>query len=140
MNLTRTSLIRLLRIGLIVIAIAVIIGYALWRSSSYARGPVITIFEPANGSAAASPTITIKGRADRVNSLTLNGQPISLDEQGDFVETIIVFPGLNKLTFTAQDQFGRSTETNLDIVGTANFPAPKANTPIGTTTATSTRQ
>ncbi len=133
MQLTRTSYIRLLRIVGAVLIVVIIASYAVWRSLNYARGPAITIFEPVNGAAASSPVMTIKGRADRVNDLIMNGQMISIDEQGNFNQTIVVFPGLNKITFIANDQFGRSTEKELDIVGTVDFKTNKINIPSTTT-------
>ena len=126
MELTRTSYIRILRIASAAIVIIVIVAYAIWRSLNYARGPAIIISEPANGSSAMASTISIKGHVDRVNNLTMNGGPISIDEQGNFVQSVIVFPGTNKITFVASDQFGRSEEKELDILGTVGFKVPSA--------------
>ena len=114
--MTRTQYIRYIKIGIIAIAVLIIVSYGAWRSLDYARGPAITIFQPVNGSTAASSTIDILGRADRVNSLTINGSPISLDESGNFKETLIVFPGVNMITLSAKDQFGRATEKQIELV------------------------
>jgi hypothetical protein len=114
--MTRTQLIRNLKIGIIVLAALIIASYGAWRSLDYARGPVITVFQPIDGSMIASSTAEIIGRADRVNDLTINGRPISLDEQGNFKETLIVFPGVNIITLDAKDQFGRSTEKQIEVV------------------------
>lgn len=139
MNLTRTSYIRILRFGAAVILIILIASYAIWRSLNYARGPAITISEPVNGSSAATSTLTIKGHVDRVNNLVMDGSPITIDEQGNFTQSVIVFPGLNEIEFVAKDQFGRSVKKELDIVGTVDFktqilPANAA----GTSTVSST--
>jgi hypothetical protein len=116
MQMTRTQYIRMLKLGAIVLAALVIIGYAAWRSLNYARGPEIEIFQPENGSTAASSTIDIIGRADRVNSLMVDGRSISLDQQGSFKDTLVVFPGVNIIAFDATDQFGRSTEKQIEVV------------------------
>lgn len=137
--MNRTANLRLLRVSGITLAAIIIISYAIWRSLNYARGPKIDIFEPVNGSSIASTTIVIKGRAERSNSLDLNGQTVSVDEQGNFSETLILFPGVNVITLDAKDQFGRSTETKLELVGTAELPKSHLNTsPAGTSTGTST--
>jgi hypothetical protein len=115
---SRTTTIRLLRLGLIGLGAAIIIAYAIWRSLNYLNGPSIEIFQPINGSAVASSTVTIIGRADRVNSLLLNGKTVFIDESGNFKETILVFSGVNIVTFTAKDQFGRSRSKQLELVGT----------------------
>jgi hypothetical protein len=46
----------------------------------------------------------------------LNGKAITIDEQGHFDETILVFPGTNILTLVARDQFERSVETRVEVV------------------------
>lgn len=118
MSSSRTATIRLFRLSLIGFGIIIIVIYAIWRSLNYISGPSIDIFQPIDGSAISSTTVTIIGRANRVNSLLLNGKTIFIDEAGNFTETIIVFPGLNVVTFTAKDQFGRTDTEQLQLVGT----------------------
>lgn len=113
----RQKIFRLIRIGAIVLVTSVIVGYAVWRSLDYARGPKIEIFTPQNGESTASSTIVVSGRAIRTDSLKLNGQPVPIDESGTFKETIIVFPGINVMTLTAHDKFERNVFENVTIVG-----------------------
>lgn len=115
MPLTRSRFIRLLRIGGAVLALILIAGYIIWRSLDYARGPAIRIFEPQDGATVASSTAELVGRADRINMLTLDDRPISVDERGNFRETIAVFPGLNRITMRATDQFQRETRLEIRI-------------------------
>ncbi len=113
----RTKTLRFIRLAVIGIFAVIIVAYAIWRSLNYARGPVINIFQPLNGSAMATSTVKIIGQALRVNSLSLNGKTVFIDEAGNFSETLIVFPGMNIITFNAHDQFGRETKKELDLVG-----------------------
>ena len=126
--MTRTSIIRLIRLSLLGLLMLFVVGYAVSRSVNYARGPKITLFEPINGSTIATSTITIRGRVDRINNLLLNGNPFSINEAGDFNQTVIVFNGLNIFTLSAHDQFGRGTETELRIFGTVNLPTSTPST------------
>ncbi len=141
MALTRTSYLKIIKITSTIIVVGIIVAYAIWRSSNYARGPHIEITEPLDGSTTMAATTTIKGLATRVNSLTLNGNPILMSEQGNFNETIIIFNGINRLTVSGQDQFGRSTDILIEIVGKGTLPTLKTPTVIpetSTSTATST--
>ena len=122
MGLNRTTSLRLIKIGIACIVGILIVIYAISRSLEYSRGPSITIFQPSNYTTIAASIGSIEGRADRVNMLTLNGQTISMDEQGHFKETITIFPGSNEITLHAEDQFKRSTETILHITGSVDFP------------------
>jgi hypothetical protein len=128
MALTRTNIIRLLKFGGIAVFAMCIIAYAIWRSLNYARGPVIHVVEPLSGASVSSQTVSVRGQALRVSNLSLNGMPVSVDEQGNFDEQIIVFPGINKLTLSANDQFGRSTQTELDVLGTTDLPVNNSGT------------
>jgi hypothetical protein len=51
-----------------------------------------------------------------------------MNELGDFKEILIVFPGVNTLTLRATDQFGRGTETRVEVFGMT--PIPTASTTI----------
>ncbi len=117
MPLTRSRFIRLLRIGALILAASLIAGYGLWRSFAYAQGPRIEVFTPTSGIAVASSTVDIIGKASRINSLALNGSPLSMDESGNFKDTRAIFPGINIFKLYATDQFGRSTEMQIEIAG-----------------------
>ena len=98
----------------------VIIAFAIWRSLDYARGPHITVTYPPNGAAITEKYITLKGQIDRANNLLINGREVNIDEKGAFSDEIVIFPGINMITVTAKDQFGRSTEDRLTLVGNNN--------------------
>ncbi len=114
---SRTNNIRLIKMVGVIIFSGIVIIYAFFRILNYARGPAIIITEPENGITTSINTIIIRGQALRINKLTINGNPITTDEQGFWSHEIIVFEGLNKITIVAEDQFGRSTNRGLDIVG-----------------------
>jgi Glucodextranase, domain B len=108
----------MIRYGAIAL-IALLIGlYVFSRSLNYIHGPSIDIYQPINGASISSSTVTIIGRANRINSLSLNGKSIFIDESGNFKETIIVFSGLNVITLDATDRFARSTQSRLRLTGT----------------------
>ena len=134
MKLNRTASIRLVQISTIIGIALIIGGYALWRSMNYARGPHITIFEPLDGASISKSIVTIHGRADRVNKIALNTQPISMDEQGAFSERITLFPGTNVITLTASDQFGRATTAIIRVFGSVEFPINVASSMVNSTT------
>ncbi len=118
MNLTRTRFSRLLRVTGTAVAVLIIAAYAGYRSLPYIRGPIISVFQPVNGSTISTTTATVIGRADRVNSLSLDGNPTQIDESGNFKQTLIIFPGANIIYLDATDQFKRSTHAEIRVFGT----------------------
>ncbi len=121
MTLTRTKFAKLVRLIVLIAIVVVIAGYVAFRSLPYLKGPTISIFQPINGSSISSTTLTIIGRASRINSLSMNDNPVLVDETGNFKETVVVFPGLNVISFYATDQFQRSIKQELKIYGTRDF-------------------
>lgn len=117
MPLTRSASLRLVRVILIGLAVTLIIGYIAWRSFDYVRGPKIEILDPPDGMLLASSTVVVNGRAERIIDLTVNGDPLSMDEQGEFSRAFVAFPGINILTFSGADQFGRNVERRLTLIG-----------------------
>ncbi len=120
MNITRTTFLRIIKTTAIAVVAIIIITYAIARSLTYARGPKIDLNEPADGAVVSSPTVDLAGMIERAHDLTINGSAVSIDEQGNFKQTIVVFPGINKITLRATDQFDRNTETDIVIVGANN--------------------
>lgn len=116
MPLTRTTTIRIIKITSLIIVVVIIVAYGVSRSLNYARGPKIDIYNPANGTVATSSMIEIVGRVERAHNLFLNGHPVTVDEQGNFKENILVFKGINIITMRADDQFGRNTEITRTLV------------------------
>jgi hypothetical protein len=134
MRLNRTAWLRLIKFAIVCVVAILIITYAISRSLSYTRGPRISVFQPVDGSSIGASTVTIQGRADRINTLYLDGSPISMDQQGTFSEMMTVFPGSNIITLSAHDQFGRTTQTLIHLFGTVDLPIPHTATSSPATT------
>lgn len=107
-----------LTIGLGIFAIfAILIGlYAYSQSREYLKGPQIVINEPQNGATLLEAPIVIAGNAQNVSRITLNGASIFVDSKGDFREKLLLLPGYNILTISAEDRFGRKAEKTLELV------------------------
>ena len=120
---------RLIKIGGVAIAALLILIYILARSFTYAQGPTVRIFEPADGAAIAASSVAIRGQGERINSLSINGTSISMDTEGRFEKTIIIFPGINIVTLIGSDQFKRATQRTLRLYGQSDLPA-STNRPV----------
>ncbi len=117
MPYTRTTARTLIRYFFILIVAVLIVTYAVLRSINYTRGPAVDIAFPRNGEATSSPIVEIYGRAERASSITIDGRLITVDEDGNFSEVLVVFPGVNVVSFEARDQFGRATKKQISLFG-----------------------
>ncbi len=96
--------------------VGVIAFYTVLQSEDFARGPEITILSPASGILLNEPLVEIQGEALRVSDITLNGNPIFIDESGAFSETILLVSGLNIIKVEAQDKFERKVSKTLELL------------------------
>ncbi len=131
--MTRTSFIKLIKILATSIVALLIIAFVIWRSFNYVKGPRINITEPTNGAEISNSYVTITGRVERATNLLINGSATNIDEKGNFSDNVVIFPGMNQITVTAQDQFGRSTKDQLTLVGNEHRPSVGNNISTSTT-------
>lgn len=113
-------------------------SYALYEAQGLLYGPSITI----QYAATSSPTAftSIKGRAERISELRLNGNTISVTEGGEFDEPYLLADGSNHLILEARDARGRTTSATLDIVyeTLAAAPAPSLAPTVPTSSPATT--
>ncbi len=92
---------------LIIAALLLIAGYALFESRRIIEGPTLVIDSPIDGSATSSALVTVSGRVENISFLTINDHTASADEQGRFVYRYSPPTGYTALTVAATDRFGR---------------------------------
>ncbi len=126
---------RLSRIALVIFFVAVI-AYALYEAHGLLFGPTIDI-PSQTMTATDSPYILIQGKADRISSLAVDGNPIQVTEAGAFQEPYVLAPGVNRIVFDAKDKYGNATQKIIEIVYTSTTTVPIVRT---ATTTSSTQQ
>jgi hypothetical protein len=108
-----------------------ILGYGYYEARGLLFGPVITV--TSSVSIVYSPAITIRGKADRIASLSMNGKQITVTEDGVFEEPFVLAPGDNHIMLDAVDKYGRTRQKVFEIVYAAP-EQPVALAPESTTT------
>jgi hypothetical protein len=93
---------------IIAVVLLAIVGYGIMEAIPLIAGPSLTIASPVNGASIPDGFMTVSGNAARISSLSLNGAPLLMDENGDFSRLIVLPHGSAILTFTATDRFGRT--------------------------------
>ncbi len=111
-----TNIKKILQITCLSTFILFIVIYALWGSQDLIFGVKIKNVNIINGTKFANNIIEIKGNAEKATNLTLNGREISINENGDFNETIAILAGYNIINITAKDKFGYIDEKNYKLM------------------------
>jgi len=107
---------KILRILLLIILFLFIIIYAFFRSKDLIFGVKIKNVNLNNGVKVTENIQKITGNAKNAIGLTLNDREISIDQQGNFNETISLLPGYNIINIKAKDKFGNSDEKNYQLI------------------------
>jgi hypothetical protein len=126
---------KLFKIGLIVILFLFILIYAFIRSKGLIFGVKIKDVNLTNGATVTEDIINLTGNAKNAINLTLNDREISINQAGNFNETISLLPGYNTITLKAKDKFGNSDEENYQLIYKQEIPAP-ISVPVSTQTET----
>ncbi|HEY4494628.1 MAG TPA: hypothetical protein VJC02_00825 [Candidatus Paceibacterota bacterium] len=118
--MNRQGIRKILKIFIFGLFLFVIVGYAIFASHDFILGPTISISEPKNGDIFYEPSVTIKGVAKRIRVITLNDREFTIDEEGNFKETVLLSPGYNIFKLFLEDKFGRSREYRLELIYKVN--------------------
>ena len=69
-----------------------------------------------SGATITANTLEITGNAINAVDLKLDGREISIDQAGNFDETIALLSGYNIINIRAQDKFGNVDEKNYQLM------------------------
>lgn len=97
------------------ITLVLLAGYGVIKAIPLIVGPQIEVTSPLDYQTVPDGFVTISGRAIHTSSLTLNGTPFLIDEQGHFETTLLLPSGGAILSLTATDRFGRQTSVQRNV-------------------------
>lgn len=102
-------------ISLIVFFILILV-YAFFSAHDLIFGVKIKNVNLVDGTTVTENIQKVTGNAKNATNLTLNGREISIDQAGNFDETIALLKGYNIVNIRAQDKFGYVDEKNYKLI------------------------
>ena len=121
---------KILIIVTVLLTVAVIGGYSYLTSRNFLNGPVISVYEPTNGTALTDSLVIIKGKASNISFISLDDGQIFIDKYGNFAEMFLLSDGYNIIKLSAKDRFGRTVEKKIELVYKESAPATNATTTV----------
>lgn len=129
---------------ILIVFFVLMFAYGYFEARGFLLGPSIQL--DTTVSSVTTPYIKIRGQAQRISSLSMNGQPIPVTEDGSFDQPYLLAAGLNRIVFDAKDTYGRTSRKVVEIVyrpaadasGTASTTRETASTTPQTATSTAT--
>lgn len=100
---------QLLTAGIVTLFIAGFFGFLIFSYIRFAGAPPLLVDRPANNLVVHEDQIEVVGKTDPEASVTINNQPVSINENGSFEAKVPLSAGLNTLTIEAVNKFKRQT-------------------------------
>jgi len=107
---------RRLIVGVVIIGLAVVI-YGISRSGFFGRPHLTIVMPPADRETfiISSSTILLSGKVDSGDSLTVNGQAVTVDDSGNFSKEYLLAPEINILEFVTKRFLGRQLTVTKQV-------------------------
>lgn len=112
----KTDAKKLVKIISISIFLLFIVVYSFFVSKDLIFGVKIKNVSIIDGVKVTDSVVKITGNARNARNLTLDDREISIDQKGNFDETIALLPGYNIINIKAKDKFGNSDEKNYKLM------------------------
>lgn len=111
---------KILKISLVSVFFILIATFVFFNSKDLIFGVKIKNVNLADNAKVADNILKITGNAKNAVKLSLDGREISIDQSGNFNETVALLPGYNLINIKAQDKFGNSDEKNYKLINIGN--------------------
>lgn len=86
-----------------------LIAYLGFQYRHVFLNPTLTVDTPKENAVSKSQSITVTGKTDPTNTVSVNNTPVSLDQDGTFKKMIDVFPGKTIINIKAVNPSGKET-------------------------------
>lgn len=113
----REDLKKLVTIGGGLAFLMVLLSYGVYQGRNLLFGSELTIASVEQ--ATSNPIINLSGVGARSKLITINGRTTLMDSKGSFSESVALLPGLNVITVTSTDAFGKIKSKTLYTYHTA---------------------
>lgn len=91
------------------------IFYIVWQVASLNKAPFLEIFDPTEGQVLSASFASIKGKTDVGSMVSVNDQPVFVDENGLFQTQIGVNNGPKDIVIISKNKFDKSTKKTISI-------------------------
>ena len=90
------------------------LGYLGWQLLTLASGPMLIITQPSEETVAGEE-VAVEGKTDPGAAVTINGQEIRKNKDGNFSQILSLTPGEHTITVTAVGQNGKKATAQRTV-------------------------
>lgn len=102
--------------GILIIAVGIILfAYLFFQYNSLFFNPSLTIITPRDKSVISAETVEVGGKTDQYATVSVDGEDVYVDIQGQFKKSVFLFPGEKTITVIAKNRFGKETKKQITL-------------------------
>lgn len=106
----------LFKSAIIAAVFVAIVGYFIFSIQSILRPPPITLYSPQDDQVFPNGRVVLEGTTEPEVDLAINGEPVSIEADGSFKETLNLPPGISHLRLSAKKKHSREHEMLVKVV------------------------
>ncbi len=95
--------------------VCLLVGYSAFQVHKIVTGPVIDVALPEQAVVTGTGMLKLQGMASNIAYITLNDNPIYIDEEGAFSENLLLYPGYNIIKLFGRDKFGKTLTRLVEV-------------------------
>jgi hypothetical protein len=113
---------KIITAGIITLIILGGFFYLYKEIGRFAAEPRLSIVEPSEAASIDVNSVIVSGFTDQDAKLFINDQPVLVNEKGEFRENILLQNGVNNITISATNRFGKAVSKILNIKSNIEKP------------------
>lgn len=104
------------KLGFIALGIVMFFIYLGWELSGFSAPPSLKIISPQENEKVTTDSVVVAGESDKEAEVFINGQPVFVDQEGNFREQIILNAGVNPIEILARNKIGRERRVARNVL------------------------
>lgn len=106
----------LLRNLIVGAAVVGLLTYLTMQLMKIVQPPAIDVASPADGVIVTGQEVKIEGKTEREVDLRINGEPVFLNENGAFSDTLTLQDGMNVITIVGKKKYGQPQTLTRHVI------------------------
>lgn len=90
-------------------------AYLYLEFQSFVSEPRLLVLSPTDGDTLSEAETVVRGTTDPRAAVRINGGEVAVDERGSFAEKLSLDAGLNAITVTSTNRFGKTRERTVTV-------------------------
>ncbi len=114
-NLLKKSNKSYIKISVVILIILFVSFYFLFKFQKVTTGPILNVETPKKWETFNENIIEVSGSVQNISKIKLNGRKIFVNQDKEFKEELLLYPGYNIIKIKVKDRFGKQKQKKIII-------------------------